>query len=298
MEPGTEVLITGAKAIPVAASSTIHDSLNKMMATIELNPYERELLYGYPYIVGQIDDVMIRAPLLTIPVVITPEGGALLLVPNEEVVRFNSLPFRSEFDSAAHEHALGRLIEQTPAFPVSIAQLQSFCASLWREMKVERGAELDGRLVGPPSEPRRNISLRVVDNAACFVAPKTSYFIASDLERIGKVGDENVRKTALGWLIGDRPPEPTTESFTDSRKVCYPFKSNPSQRRVALFAEDPQNRLIVVQGPPGTGKSLTIANTACHLVAHGKRVLITSQKDKALEVVDNLLRELGWRNCR
>jgi len=48
----------------------------------------------------------------------------------------------------------------------------------------------------------------------------------------------------------------------------------------------------VVQGPPGTGKSLTIANVAAHLVATGKRVLISSQKDKALEVVDQMLRGL------
>ena len=47
------------------------------------------------------------------------------------------------------------------------------------------------------------------------------------------------------------------------------------------------------RGRRGTGKSLTIANLACHLAATGKRVLITSQKDKALEVVDEKLRELG-----
>lgn len=54
--------------------------------------------------------------------------------------------------------------------------------------------------------------------------------------------------------------------------------------------DDPRARITVVQGPPGTGKSLTIANLASHLVAKGKRVLITSQKDKALEVVDETLR--------
>ncbi len=53
--------------IRIDPSNSAHESINKMMATIELNPYERELLYGYPYIVGQIDDIPIRAPLLTIP---------------------------------------------------------------------------------------------------------------------------------------------------------------------------------------------------------------------------------------
>ena len=40
---------------------------------------------------------------------------------------------------------------------------------------------------------------------------------------------------------------------------------------------------VVVQGPPGTGKSHTIANLICHLLAHGKRVLVTSEKGKALK---------------
>src|SRR5208337_4090525 len=55
----------------------------------------------------------------------------------------------------------------------------------------------------------------------------------------------------------------------------------------------PKTRITVVQGPPGTGKSLTIANLACHLVATGNRVLITSQKDKALQVVDEMLSSLS-----
>ena len=62
---------------------------------------------------------------------------------------------------------------------------------------------------------------------------------------------------------------------------------------MAHLLDEPKTRIAVIQGPPGTGKSLTIANLACHLVATGKRVLITSQKDKALEVVDDLLKELA-----
>src|SRR5262249_33241314 len=69
--------------------------------------------------------------------------------------------------------------------------------------------------------------------------------------------------------------------------------SNRAQRRVAILVDDPTTRVIRVEGPPGTGKSLTIANLASHLAATGRRVLVTSQKDKALQVVDEKLRELG-----
>jgi very-short-patch-repair endonuclease len=50
---------------------------------------------------------------------------------------------------------------------------------------------------------------------------------------------------------------------------------------------------VVVQGPPGTGKSHTIANIICHYLANGKRVLVTSKGEPALEVLqDKIPREV------
>jgi very-short-patch-repair endonuclease len=50
---------------------------------------------------------------------------------------------------------------------------------------------------------------------------------------------------------------------------------------------------VLVQGPPGTGKSHTIANLIGHLVAQGKRVLVTSYTTKALRVLrEHLVEEL------
>jgi very-short-patch-repair endonuclease len=42
---------------------------------------------------------------------------------------------------------------------------------------------------------------------------------------------------------------------------------------------------VAVQGPPGTGKTHTIANIICHYLAQGKRVLVTSRGDAALNVL-------------
>jgi len=293
MEPGREEVMTSGRDITVGLGSAIHDPLNKMIATVQLNPYERELLYGYPYVIGQVDGVTYRAPLFTMPISITADGGTLVIHPEEELLRFNSLPFRSEFDTAAHEAALGRLISETPEFPLRIEELRRFVDSLNREMRtVSTSACLDGSLASTPVQPLGALQLALADNAACFVAPKTSYFLASDLVQIGKAGAEAVAATALGWLVGGHGATPTSDVFADSRRVCFPFVSNASQRRVALLADDPNNQIVVVQGPPGTGKSLTIANVACHLVASGKRVLISTQKDKAMEVVDDALRAL------
>ena len=68
-----------------------------------------------------------------------------------------------------------------------------------------------------------------------------------------------------------------------------PLPTNPEQERVARRLTE--HRGVTVQGPPGTGKTHTIANLISHLVGHGKRVLVTSQKEQALVVLRDKIPE-------
>ena len=114
------------------------------------------------------------------------------------------------------------------------------------------------------------------------------------LNLLAKWGRDQSRPLRLGGCWERGRLNQSVDKFQDRGKLFFPFSSNQSQRRVAHLLDDPKSRIVVVQGPPGTGKSLTIANVACHLIATGKKVLITSQKDKALEVVDELLKDLRF----
>ena len=66
-------------------------------------------------------------------------------------------------------------------------------------------------------------------------------------------------------------------------RLLMPLPTNEDQERIALQLAT--RRGVTVQGPPGTGKSHTIANLICHLVAHGKRVLVTAHNEQALTVL-------------
>lgn len=105
------------------------------------------------------------------------------------------------------------------------------------------------------------------------------------IERLG--GDDAVPAAWLslaGEDTGDSVPEPLATS-----DVYFPLPANREQRRIVdAIALD---RGVVVQGPPGTGKSHTIANLACHLLATGKRVLITAETGRALKVLKDKLPE-------
>ncbi len=79
-----------------------------------------------------------------------------------------------------------------------------------------------------------------------------------------------------------RPVQPPEETY-------FPLPTNREQRRIVDAIR--KRRGVLVQGPPGTGKSHTIANLVCHLLATGKRLLITAETGRALQVLKDKLPE-------
>jgi hypothetical protein len=66
-------------------------------------------------------------------------------------------------------------------------------------------------------------------------------------------------------------------------ELYFPLLANEAQRQIAQRLATRQG--VLVQGPPGTGKSHTISNLICHLLATGKRLLVTSHTARALRVL-------------
>src|SRR5206468_12104450 len=136
---------------------------------------------------------------LLMPVSLEGEGGEIQVVAADEVVRFNSLPFRNEADTEARELAIRRVIDATPPFPFGDAGLALFADVLVHALGIDRaGSRLDGTLNDPPVMPTRGEGLWLVDQAAIFVAPKTAYFLTSDLMKIGEQGGEGLNGSCLG----------------------------------------------------------------------------------------------------
>jgi very-short-patch-repair endonuclease len=73
----------------------------------------------------------------------------------------------------------------------------------------------------------------------------------------------------------------------EDAEIYFPLQANEEQRRIISTLSS--QRGVLVQGPPGTGKSHTIANLICHLLATGKRVLVTAKTPRALQVLHDKL---------
>lgn len=101
---------------------------------------------------------------------------------------------------------------------------------------------------------------------------------------------ENVRR--IIEIVEDSPGEEkeggetqsgtTTPTLSDI-ELYFPLPANNEQKQIVQKVE--HRRGVLVQGPPGTGKSHTICNLIAHFLANGKRVLVTSETPRALEVL-------------
>lgn len=65
--------------------------------------------------------------------------------------------------------------------------------------------------------------------------------------------------------------------------ILYALPYSDAQKEIMIKLSE--NFGVVVEGPPGTGKSHSAANLIGHLIAHGKRVLVTSERDKPLRSI-------------
>ena len=89
----------------------------------------------------------------------------------------------------------------------------------------------------------------------------------------------------------DAQHAPASEAAFIPEEVLFPLSTNDEQLEIIGRLHGRSG--VLVQGPPGTGKSHTIVNLICHLLASGKRVLVTSQTPRALKVLrDKIAKDL------
>ena len=90
----------------------------------------------------------------------------------------------------------------------------------------------------------------------------------------------------LALKISDNNEEPRCEEHggeTASHDRLFPFESNHEQQQIADLLD--HMHTFVLKAPPGTGKTHTLANLVSDAVARGRRVLVVSTDQQALQVL-------------
>ncbi|PPK59877.1 superfamily I DNA and/or RNA helicase [Malaciobacter marinus] len=115
--------------------------------------------------------------------------------------------------------------------------------------------------------------------------------IQSPVRKIVTKQSDTIRQNASIATSSNSSSNNRSNTFVDkqSEELYFPKPYNDAQEQIIKKLNS--NNGVVVQGPPGTGKTHTIANIICHYLATGKKILITSEHEPALSVVQEQLPE-------
>lgn len=276
--------------------------LNNIYRTVEMFLEESgtyDLYLGYPFVEGKfLDGTVVRSPLLLFPVRLErklqgkPRWKLSCL---DEPVSFNPTLFLAyenyqswRFPAEFWEEE----IEEQKDWQLWLQDL--YAKTKQYELAVNFNSDLFTQKLEPFVDYRKDQMdlfktgvLKFRSQAVLGIFPQSDSTLLQDYEVMEKAQEQ----FALGqYLGGDLQPVPEEKPIREEdRYFALPVDS--AQEEALLMVK--RGSSLVVHGPPGTGKSQVIVNLITDAMAHGKRILVVSQKRAALDVVFKRLDSLG-----
>lgn len=272
---------------PAKQTRDLYDSLFELRQRLQRESATVELVWGHGILSWVVDGIRIVHPLVTTQVQLgfDEKTGTISVEPEAFV------PHRMEIDmlQALRLPGFDLLVKAQEEFRVSpVGPFDPEAGALYERLAAALGQ--DGRVVedevpGPPGTVPT-----ITASWVLMVRRRSTMYkrFFSSLHDALVSGDMEV-PAPLVTVVADEPGALDLEQLgADGQRdvherLLMPLPTNREQEAVARRLT--QNRGVTVQGPPGTGKTHTIANLISHLVGHGKRVLVTSQKEQALAVL-------------
>jgi len=226
-------------------------------------------------------------------------------------VRPRATNVRPEFDAfvacsitgaAEVDRSVRESIERTKERPVTPFDAGSYTALL---KLVAGNLDSEGRyqevLAKNEPVPRAGEHIVVSDAWVIFSRLRANNVLVDDLARLqAKLAAGCELPDGVLALVSPPSDEPVEYEAVNFRGLSSRGDSSGGRVPTELFFPLPYNeeqvtivsRLenaagVTVQGPPGTGKTHTIANIICHYLATGRRVLVTSKGEPALDVLQS-----------
>jgi hypothetical protein len=302
------------------ATRALHDRLYDLRYRLDIDTARLELVWGHLVLDADVAGQRVHYPLLATPVAISydPETTTVTVTPEG--------PPRLQPDALAglDDRRLsdllalggpGGALELDPWEP---SERRGFAERAMRRLGLDpvigagasAAAEPSEPAAGPalpdrrqppepaepsePSEPPERPYLH--DTGVLFVRPRQR-MVRRFLERMRQrlMSADPAAVGALASVLAHEPsrlrmPDDNVEAWQrTAERLLMPMATNDAQESIARRLAG--HRSVAVQGPPGTGKTHTIRNLICHLVAHGKRVLVLAQKEDPLRVLRDGLPE-------
>jgi len=186
----------------------------------------------------------------------------------------------------SEELGLASTIDDQPALDELFERLKEIRAEWdWHEKIDPYNLSIDA--------PIPTVNDQGIYNKAVLVTTERSQYtkgLESELSNLNKIVENTYRNTALGvWLDGKTIDSP----LPDMPPLIEVLPLNSEQRQAVR--QSLSNQLTVITGPPGTGKSQVVTSILINAAWQGKTVLFASKNNKAVDVVEARVNNLGPR---
>ena len=273
----------------------------------------QEFVCGIGYAALARGGKRLNYPLLTVPldIELDHKSHVISVVPREEVapsVEADPLDALELKQVDAWRKDARRVLDALEDAPLSPFAPETYDAILRQAAALldpqARYLDSEGEIVPPPTP---SPELIVSDAFGFFQRERRATQLMADLQGFRALLEDGDAPVEIPGAIAALFTEPSSEvahedfptfrginsipgvtsSDGDGADLFFPKPFNGEQVQIAqrLAVRDG----VVVQGPPGTGKTHTIANIISHYLATGRRVLVTSQKSPALQVLQDQL---------
>lgn len=307
-----------ATELPRRKSIAIYDKLFNLLQAIETEGAETalELVWGIGVSLWKPENhPALRYPLISRLVEIDPIGNDMALR-----IRPRAAPPILETDAFAAMNNPGLVVYEKGARAILDSpdcEVNPFDESSFEQILTGAAGALDRQARYWPQDPGyevgklplANEALIVTNSWVVFARRKGTNFLIDDVRRLKAKAEENDIPAGAPTALVETPegeaPKRIKQSWRGvsstgltsswaqsstinqneeiSRELYFPKPFNEEQVQIIDRLENSDG--VVVQGPPGTGKTHTIANVICHYLAEGKRVLVTSKGESALQVL-------------
>lgn len=270
-----------------AAVFRAYQSLFAIHQELQKGGERLELLFGIGVLFWQFDEKRVCRPLITARVSLALEkSGTLELTPALEGADFTLETDMLDAGELPHSAELQTEVER------QIHNLES----PWDRSLVMSALRQWGTALSSKTELSEALALpersrefpQIVAAPVLILRKRAGRALFKAMEQVAKTFEEGQAvPECLGQVCGisrdlDRHRGNGT-SLEPTEDLLFPLPTNEQQCRIVRELEWKSG--VLVQGPPGTGKSHTIANLISHLLAQGKRILVTSQTPRALQVL-------------
>ena len=271
---------------PAREALRVFEAFYSLRVRLQRESETRELVLGDGRLLWQTAAGAVDHPVLLqrVEIEFDSSGPELRIVDADRPPElYSALLQDADGSSPVDLNAFRRDLEQRAYHPLEQEATTEFLRRLVQGVNA-RGEFHDAWAPRPP----RGEPLMARDPVLMLRTRQSGYAAAFDrvLEHLEQGEPVPVSLSALTGIerpASEAPASAFSSPWSEPPDVFLSKPANEQQVQIAQALE--RHRAVIVQGPPGTGKSHTIANLVGHLVASGRRILITSHTTKALRVL-------------